>query len=167
MMVMISKNKTFWLCLIIIIIIIIQDCCVDGRRGKSSRRRKMRKQNSKLLFHNTNSKRADYYMNADGAQIIRSSHFDYEFYLGHKIIFICVATGDPLPTITWFKDGIEIDNSFNNYLHINEWKFGKEKEAQIKSKLEIDPARQMDSGTYECMANNKYAVDRKNFKADF
>lgn len=117
---MISKNKTFWLCLIIIIIIIIQDCCVDGRRGKSSRRRKMRKQNSKLLFHNTNSKRADYYMNADvcmlfdlilkkkfsislqtntqGAQIIRSSHFDYEFYLGHKIIFICVATGDPLPT---------------------------------------------------------------------
>lgn len=33
-----------------------------------------------------------------GAQIIRSSFFDYEFYLGHKILFICVAIGDPLPT---------------------------------------------------------------------
>ena len=44
-------------------IIIIDEC--NCRRGKSSRRRKMRKQNSKLLFHNSNSKRADYYMNVD------------------------------------------------------------------------------------------------------
>lgn len=33
-------------------------------------------------------------------------------------------------------------------LQISEWKLDKDK---IKSKLEIDPARQMDSGTYECM----------------
>ncbi len=28
---------------------------------------------------------------------------------------------------------------------------GKGKNMTIKSKMEIDPARQMDSGTYECM----------------
>lgn len=44
---------------------------------------------------------------------------------------------------------------------------GTGKDMKIKSKFEIDPARQMDSGSYECVANNKYAVDRKNFKADF
>ncbi|KAI2798599.1 hypothetical protein BLOT_010575 [Blomia tropicalis] len=150
--------------LTIILLVMVND--IVGRRGKGSRRRKMKKQNSKVLFHN-NPKRAEYYQNANGAQIVRSSHFDYEFYLGHKILFICVATGDPLPSITWFKDGVELDNTLNSYLHINEWKIGEGKEVQIKSKLEIDPARQMDSGTYECMANNKYAVDRKNFKADF
>lgn len=37
----------------------------------------------------------------------------------------------------------------------------------IKSKLEITPARQMDSGTYDCEANNKYSIDRRSFKADF
>lgn len=28
---------------------------------------------------------------------------------------------------------------------------GEGKDMKIKSKMEIDPARQMDSGTYECM----------------
>lgn len=79
------------------------------------------------------------------------------------------------PRITWYKDGIELDSQLNTYLHvsedwqinvlswivkypdklpwnkINEWKLGEGKNATIKSKLEIDPARQMDSGTYECM----------------
>lgn len=49
-------------------------------------------------------------------------------------------------------------------LQISEWRLKKNR---VKSKLEIDPARQMDSGTYECQANNMYSVDRKNFKADF
>ncbi|KAF7493302.1 Immunoglobulin domain-containing protein oig-1 [Sarcoptes scabiei] len=139
---------TIFLCWVLLFLLFFE--YTNCLRGKGSRRRKISKQNSKLIFH-TNSKRADYYSNENGAQIIRSSHFDYEFYLGHKIVFICVAIGDPLPTITWFKDGIEIDTTMNNYLHINEWKYKKGNEAKIKSKLEIDPARQMDSGSYECM----------------
>lgn len=43
----------------LIICLLVDDC-----RAKRGSRRKMRKQNSKVLFH-TNSKQADYYMNAD------------------------------------------------------------------------------------------------------
>ncbi|RWS10927.1 cell adhesion molecule-like protein [Dinothrombium tinctorium] len=97
-----------------------------------------------------------------GARILKASHFDYEFFLGHKIKFICVATGDPMPRITWFKDGIELFS--HPYLQISEWRINKR---IIKSKLEIDPARQMDSGQYECQANNKHTIDSRLFKADF
>jgi len=57
------------------------------------------------------------YSNFQGAKIIKSSHFDLEYILGHKINFLCVAKGDPLPQITWFKDGIELYS--HNYLQVN------------------------------------------------
>lgn len=43
-----------------------------------------------------------------GAKITKSSHFNYQYVLGHKIVFLCVARGSPLPQITWFKDGVEL-----------------------------------------------------------
>lgn len=46
---------------------------------------------------------------------------------------------------------------------VHEWQDGK----VIKSKMEIDPATQMDAGYYECQADNKYAVDVKGFSADY
>ncbi|XP_054159316.1 immunoglobulin domain-containing protein oig-4-like [Oppia nitens] len=152
---------------IVIIFIILLNSLIECQRGKgrgSRRRGKTRKHGSSRFIFYTNPKRREYYDNPNGAQIIQASHFDYEFYLGHKIVFICVATGDPMPMITWFKDSIELDPHLHQYLQISEWKYGLDR---IKSKLEIDPARQMDSGSYECMANNKYSVDRRNFKADF
>ncbi|PRD31998.1 UNVERIFIED_CONTAM: oig-4 [Trichonephila clavipes] len=102
------------------------------------------------------------YVLTQGARIVKASHFDYEFLLGHKISFICAAKGDPRPRITWFKDGIELHA--HPYLQITEWHKSHD---HIKSKLEITPARQMDSGTYDCEANNKYSIDRRSFKADF
>ncbi|CAG2159864.1 unnamed protein product [Oppiella nova] len=140
---------------------------IEGKRGRGSRRRgRMRKQGSSRFLFYTNPRRKEYYDNPNGANIVQASHFDYEFDLGHKvsptlpslpitattltlIVFICVAIGDPVPMITWFKDSIELDPHLHPYLQISEWKYGKDR---IKSKLEIDPARQMDSGTYECMA---------------
>lgn len=38
---------------------------------------------------------------------------------------------------------------------------------RVKSKLEIDPATQMDAGVYECTADNMYSIDRRSFKTDF
>ena len=52
-----------------------------------------------------------------GAQITKASHFDYEYVLGHKIVFLCVAKGKPRPTIVWYKDGRELFN--HHYLHVS------------------------------------------------
>lgn len=103
-----------------------------------------------------------YYNNKNGAKILMASHFDYEYVLGHKIAFICLASGNPRPHITWYKDGSEIFS--HHYLNIHEWRIGTEK---VKSKLEIDPATQMDAGLYECTADNMYSIDRRSFKTDF
>lgn len=108
--------------------------------------------------------------------------------LGHKIAFLCVAKGNPRPQITWLKDGSEIfqhmymhvSDSFNAHLttisdlqiyadfcfsgKVHEWRIGDDR---VKSKIEIDPATQMDAGVYECTADNMYSIDRRSFKTDF
>lgn len=50
------------------------------------------------------------------------------------------------------------------FSQVSEWYIGKDK---VKSKIEIDPATQMDAGVYECTADNQYSVDRRSFKTDF
>ncbi|OXA62926.1 immunoglobulin domain-containing protein oig-4 [Folsomia candida] len=105
---------------------------------------------------------AKYYTNPKGAKITKASHFDLEYVLGHKVSFLCEAKGSPRPQITWFKDGIEL--YYHGFLQVHEWRHGDEK---IKSKMEIDPATQMDAGIYECYADNKYAVDKRTFRTDF
>lgn len=103
-----------------------------------------------------------YYNNPNGAKILKASHFDLEYQLGHKIFFVCEAQGQPRPFITWYKDGSEIIMHSN--LHVHEWYISTNR---LKSKIEIDPATQMDAGVYECTADNLYAIDKKIFKTDF
>ncbi|XP_076046287.1 immunoglobulin domain-containing protein oig-4-like [Oratosquilla oratoria] len=96
------------------------------------------------------------------AQVIQASHYELEYILGRKIIFICTARGNPRPRITWYKDGVEL--YAHNYFQVHEWEIGQHK---LKSKMEIDPATPMDVGYYECQANNKFAVDHRGFRTKY
>ncbi|KAF2345417.1 Immunoglobulin I-set, partial [Trinorchestia longiramus] len=96
-----------------------------------------------------------------GARITKASHFNFQYVLGHKIVFLCVARGNPLPQITWFKDGVEL--YAHKYMQLHEWTRGH----KLKSKMEIDPASQADAGIYECHANNKYAIDSRAFRTTY
>ena len=40
------------------------------------------------------------------------------YQLGRKISFVCVAKGHPRPTITWMKDGLELD-AYAGYAHVS------------------------------------------------
>ncbi|XP_054270601.1 immunoglobulin domain-containing protein oig-4-like [Macrosteles quadrilineatus] len=136
---------------------------VVARRGRSRSRTKSRVQIGLPITGKYRDPESDqYYNNNNGAKILQASHFDYEYVLGHKIAFLCVAKGNPRPHITWFKDGIELYSHL--YLHVHEWTVSKD---TVKSKLEIDPATQMDAGLYECSADNMYSIDRRSFKTDF
>ncbi|XP_071449204.1 immunoglobulin superfamily DCC subclass member 3-like isoform X2 [Hetaerina americana] len=135
----------------------------EARRGRARGRSKSRVQIGLPITGKYRDPESDqYYNNNNGAKIILASHFDYEYVLGHKIAFLCVARGSPRPHITWFKDGTEL--YAHSYLHVHEWRMGKDR---LKSKLEIDPATQMDAGVYECYADNMYSIDRRSFKTDF
>jgi len=109
-----------------------------------------------------NNQTAEWYASKKGAKITKASHFDYEYVLGHKIVFLCVAKGKPRPNIVWYKDGRELYG--HRYLHIRQFWRGKHR---IKSKMEIDPATQGDAGIYECHANNKYSIDMRSFRTDY
>ncbi|KAL1491506.1 hypothetical protein ABEB36_012094 [Hypothenemus hampei] len=115
-----------------------------------------------VTIQHSDPQSATYYQHKDGAKIVKSSHFDFEYMLGRKITFFCMAQGIPRPEITWFKDGIELYN--HKYFQVHEWTEGND---TIKSKMEIDPATQKDAGFYECQANNQYAIDYRAFRTDY
>ncbi|CAG4954963.1 unnamed protein product [Colias eurytheme] len=134
-----------------------------ARRGRTRSRNKSKVQIGLPITGKYRDPESDqYYNNNDGAKILLASHFDFEYVLGHKIAFLCTAKGKPRPQITWFKDGVEIFAHHN--LHIHEWLIDEDR---VKSKIEIDPATQMDAGVYECTADNMYSIDRRSFKTDF
>lgn len=156
------KWSMIYLSIIIISMLVEELGYVLAYRSGKMRRRKMRKENSARFLFIQNSKRKEYYNNTNGAEIVKSSYFDHEYELGDKISLLCIAKGDPMPRVNWYKDGNELIP--HQFSRVVEWKINT---TLIKSKLEIDPARQLDAGTYECHANNKYSIDRRTFKADF
>ena len=60
----------------------------------------------------------------------------------------CNATGNPVPTISWTKDGSPV-NSINSFLTDNK-------------RLTITNVSRTDSGEYQCVANNSLGNDISN-----
>ncbi|XP_071517213.1 uncharacterized protein [Panulirus ornatus] len=153
------RARWAWLVLLLLVLLV---SVAEGKRGKGRGKKGRRTFNRGSITKFKSEDSRAYYNHNGGAKITLWSHFESEYVLGRKIVFMCTAQGEPRPVITWFKDGIELYS--HSFFQVHEWKEGK---ALIKSKMEIDPATQMDAGYYECQADNKYAVDVKGFSADY
>ncbi|TWW74744.1 Pro-neuregulin-2, membrane-bound isoform [Takifugu flavidus] len=68
---------------------------------------------------------------------------------GSKLTVKCEATGNPLPTYRWFKDGNELKKS----------KKVRIKNGQKNSRVQINRARVEDSGNYTCVVENLLGKD--------
>ncbi|KAI3373154.1 hypothetical protein L3Q82_006481 [Scortum barcoo] len=68
---------------------------------------------------------------------------------GSKLIVKCEATGSPLLTYTWFKDGNELKKSRKVRI----------KNGQKNSRVQISRAKLEDSGNYTCVVENKLGKD--------
>uniref|UniRef100_A0A5S6QZB1 Ig-like domain-containing protein n=1 Tax=Trichuris muris TaxID=70415 RepID=A0A5S6QZB1_TRIMR len=97
----------------------------------------------------------------DGVRIVKASHFSQSFRLGGKLNILCSAVGLPRPTITWYKDGVEL--VLKNNIHLEEVHEGDSRQT---SRIEIDPATLGDMGIYTCMAHNENDSIVKNFKTE-
>ncbi|XP_066262767.1 neogenin isoform X2 [Euwallacea similis] len=65
---------------------------------------------------------------------------------GQNVSLDCAANGNPIPTITWLKDGRAIDM---NYLD------GRFSQVGSTSSLRITRIQEQDAGTYQCRAENR------------
>ena len=73
------------------------------------------------------------------------------------IIFSCEATGEPVPSISWYFNGAMITVSNTSNYNISNTLNGI---ATIKSALAIVNAQSPDVGTYACLAENSIGSDR-------
>ena len=66
---------------------------------------------------------------------------------GENVTLHCNATGYPLPTLSWTKDGSDIRNALRISFSAD------------KKQLVIIKASQVDSGVYRCVASNSLGND--------
>ena len=81
---------------------------------------------------------------------------------GDTITVGCVAYGDPLPHLSWRKDGVELANG--SQIQIYEERVTESGITFIKSILEICSASEADIGQYSCTANNTLGFETTEFE---
>jgi len=64
--------------------------------------------------------------------------------IGESVVLMCVAFGIPLPSYTWFHDGVQVEGGTR--VHVN------------NGTLRIDSLQREDGGEYECRAENEAGV---------
>ena len=71
----------------------------------------------------------------------------------NPIIFSCQATGEPVPSISWYFNGVMINESKYNVSNTL-------RETTVTSLLTITNANSFDVGTYTCQAENIIGIDQ-------
>ena len=66
--------------------------------------------------------------------------------MGSPVEFKCKISGKPVPSSTWFKDGNELNSSFEKRTFIET--------AEDISRLKIESVQTSDQGSYTCVVNN-------------
>lgn len=85
----------------------------------------------------------------DDAEII----VEPDVIVNRTITLFCPASGVPIPTITWTRDGeIFSENSSDSFLVDNGWR------------LKITPAKRVHSGKYSCKAENIACLSEEYFE---
>ena len=71
-------------------------------------------------------------------------------------IFSCQATGEPVPSISWYFKGVVINVSDTSIYNIS----NTMRETIVTSSLTITNAKSSDVGTYTCQAENIIGIDQ-------
>ena len=85
------------------------------------------------------------------------SQMSYTVNMGDAITFQCVATGIPAPSITWFRNGMELSNSrvtLGDSSESTATDGDGEMILQTTHTLNLSMTEDGDSGSYECRASN-------------
>ena len=80
---------------------------------------------------------------------------------GNTVIFVCVAYGDPSPSISWNRGGTALSN--NSQITIFEELLTESGATFVRSILELCSAGQADAGQYSCFADNTVGNDTASF----
>ena len=73
----------------------------------------------------------------------------------NPVTFSCQATGEPVPTITWFFNSFMINTSNTSKYNIS----NSESENTVTSVITIMSVQSHDGGTYTCYAKNIIGSD--------
>ena len=74
----------------------------------------------------------------------------------NPITFNCQAIGEPVPTISWYFNGVMVNISDTSKYNVS----SSINETSVESFLTIMNAQSSDVGTYTCQAANIFGIDR-------
>ena len=75
---------------------------------------------------------------------------------GYSVNFTCQATGEPVPTISWYFNDVPVNMSTDDKHNISTMSVN---ETSINSRLIVKSVKSSDVGTYTCKATNILSTD--------
>ena len=78
----------------------------------------------------------------------------------------CVGYGEPVPSFSWFKSGIHLNNDSDSRITITEQIVVDSNITFVHSSLEVCNTQIWDASTYECVAHNGITNHSASFQLD-